>query len=72
MAIYPVEDPDKTVYVISSRQLYLPGVYASRRAANYAFRFSNSELQKLADEGEIITFQMLQTLRKRLNEDKTD
>jgi hypothetical protein len=38
--IYAVGDR----YVISSRGVWLPGAYDSKRAARYAFRFSISEL----------------------------
>lgn len=41
MAIHHVDD----VYVISSRQCWLPGNYDSERTARYAFRFSNAVLE---------------------------
>lgn len=41
--IYPVEGG----FVISSRGMWLPGVYADERAARYAFRFSNEELDRI-------------------------
>lgn len=43
MTIHPVDGG----YVISSRGAWLPGVYATERAARYAFRFSNEELADL-------------------------
>jgi hypothetical protein len=55
-------------YVISSHQVWLPGSYADERAAKYAFRFPDEELQKLQNEiaPERITFEMLQNLRQKL------
>lgn len=58
-----------TSYLISSRQVWLPGVYDSHRAARYAFRFPDEVLQALQDEvnekeedytKRVITFEMLQ------------
>ena len=62
MAIYEVAGE----YVISSHHVWLPGVYETRKAANYAFRFSDEELQKLQDSisPKAITFEMLQELRQ--------
>ncbi len=63
MMIHKVEDG----YCISSYQIWRPGCYESERAARYAFRFDDSELQALQDNlnpGGIITFEMLQTLRQ--------
>lgn len=62
-------------YVISSDQVAIPGVYASTRAAIYAYRFGDTDLQVLQDEingresdfeKRVITFENLQDLRKRL------
>jgi hypothetical protein len=36
-------------YVISSRQVWLPGIYDSERAARYAFRFDDLTLAGLND-----------------------
>jgi hypothetical protein len=36
-------------YVISSRQVWLPGIYDSERAARYAFRFDDPTLAALND-----------------------
>ena len=50
-------------FVISSHQVWIPGVYDSHRAANYAFRFPDEILQSLQDSvnpNGIITFEMLQ------------
>lgn len=66
--IYPVDSG----FVISSQSVWMPGVYANRRAANYAFRFSDDELQALQDRenaanggnGGVITFEMLQAVAK--------
>lgn len=64
-------------YAISKDQVAIPGCYDSERAAKYAFRFSNKELQTLQDEvndrepdyeKRVITFEMLQALAKRKKE----
>lgn len=34
-------------FAISSHQVWMPGCYESKRAANYAFRFSDRELRTL-------------------------
>jgi len=63
MAIHRIDADGEVSYVISSRSVWLPGVYASERAARYAFRFSNATLQALQDSvnpGGVITFEMLQ------------
>ena len=64
--IYKVENE----YVISSYQVWKPGVYSSKRAANYAFRFDDSYLLELHKKkqklNESITFEDLQELRKTL------
>lgn len=42
-------------YVISSGGMWLPGNYATEKAANYAFQFSDeelSELQKTINQGQ--------------------
>lgn len=55
-------------WVISSGGTWLPGCYDSERAARYAFRFKDAELQRLQDSvnpGGIITFDMLQRLRQQ-------
>ena len=36
-------------YVIGANQVWLPGVYESKRAARFAFRFNDEELQDLQD-----------------------
>lgn len=54
-------------FTISSRRVWLPGVYESRRAARYAFRLPDQTLQRLQDEanawaggtGGVITFERL-------------
>ena len=54
-------------FVISSHEVWLPGVYESERAARYAFRFSDARLQALqgsVNPGGIITYKMLQGLRR--------
>jgi hypothetical protein len=60
-------------YVISSNQVAIPGCYDSERAAKYAFRFSDEDLQLLQDQvnkreschkKRLISFEMLQSLVK--------
>lgn len=54
------------LYVISSHMVWRPGVYDSERAARYAFRFNDSDLQSLqqsVNPGGVITFEMLKGLR---------
>lgn len=57
-------------FVVSSNGMWIAGVYATKRAAHYAFRFDNYQLQKLQDEKnkttKVITFEDLQKLRKTL------
>lgn len=59
---------------ISSHNVWRPGSYDSKRAANYAFRFSDEELQRLQDQknktSRTITFEDLQQLAKELREEK--
>lgn len=45
--IYPIRAGDG--YVISSRSMWLPGVYETERAARYAFRFPVAALQQLTE-----------------------
>lgn len=55
-------------YGISSYHIWRPGAYDSKRTARYAFRFRDEELtalQKSINPGGIITFEMLQKLRKK-------
>lgn len=60
-------------YVISSRNVWVPGLYADEATALYAFQFKDKELQQLQDEanannggtGGVITMQMLRSLRDR-------
>ena len=58
-------------FCASSNNTWIPGIYADERAAKYAFRFSNQELQNLQNEKNksegIITFSDLQKLRKTKN-----
>ncbi len=61
------EDSGKTIYCISSHRCWMPGCYDSERAAKYAFRFKDEDLRKLQDSVNpdgVITFEMLQALRK--------
>jgi len=62
--IYPVEDG----FVISSHGSWLAGVYESERAARFAFKCSDEELQRLQDmaneRGEgVITWDDIKELR---------
>lgn len=60
-------------FVISSHGVWLPGCYDSERAAKYAFRFPDEDLQRLqgkvnARESDVsrrmISFEMLQELAR--------
>lgn len=60
-------------FQISSHDVWRPGVFDSERAARYAFRFDDGELQALQDkvnaehsdpERRVITYDMLRDLRK--------
>ena len=58
---------DDGTVVISSRHVWLPGVYADTKAARYAFRFADDDLQRLQDSlnpGGVITFDHLKSLRQ--------
>lgn len=66
-------------FVISSRQVWLPGSYADKRAANYAFRFPDEVLQRLQDEvnakesdpnRRVITYEILKTIPTKSEEKK--
>ncbi len=53
-------------YVISSRHVWIPGVYDKRSTAQFAFQFKDEELRKLQDSinpNEVITKEMLQHVR---------
>ena len=58
-------------YSISSRQVWVPGCYDTKRAARYAFRFSNAELEALQKRKNeenggtcgVITFEDLKALK---------
>lgn len=55
-------------FVISSYGVWRPGVYDSKKTANYAFRFTDDELFILNGEvnslGNVIRYKDLQNLRK--------
>jgi hypothetical protein len=54
-------------FVISSGGSWVPGVYDSERTARYAFRFEDRDLtalQRSQGIGGVITFEMLQKLRR--------
>lgn len=66
-----ITQTDSGAFVISSSRVWLPGVYADRRAANYAFRFPDAvllALQNAKNDGDqsLITFADLQAARKRI------
>lgn len=48
--IYRVPYSRPKAFVISSHYCWLPGAFESRRAAWYAFQFSNDELRSLQDK----------------------
>lgn len=63
------------LFTIASGGMWLPGCYDSERAARYAFRFPDAALRRLQDrvndaepdhERRVISFEMLQELRKEL------
>ena len=62
---------DNGEYVISSRGVWLPGVYADEKAARYAFQFSDWELDRLqqernsASDGRPIGMDDLRAMRQR-------
>jgi hypothetical protein len=66
-----IHETDDGRYVISTHGCWLPGNYADKRAANYAFRFDDKQLWELQErinyldtgEGRPITFEDLQKLR---------
>lgn len=63
-----IREADGGGFVISSHQVWLPGVYEDERAARFAFRFADAELQSLADkvcatEGRLITSADLRSAR---------
>lgn len=45
-----IQKTDNGLYVISSRQVWKPGVYATEGAARYAFRFDDEILQSIQDK----------------------
>lgn len=64
-----IHGDDQDGYVISSRGGWLPGVYATARAARWAFRFDDATLVRLRDavcvrEHRRITSDDLRTARK--------
>ncbi len=54
-------------FVISSHRVWRPGSYATRQAAQYAFRFTDEQLSELQGKvaPDYITMEMLKELRKR-------
>lgn len=59
--IHKVEDG----YVISSEGVWRPGCYADERTANYAFRFTDEQLQTAQDAVSpgVVTLEQLQAIR---------
>lgn len=43
-------------YVISSRHMWLPGVFEDERAARLAFKLSDDALADLSKAGEVISY----------------
>lgn len=64
MAIYKVDDR----YVISSKQMWLPGNYACERAAKLAFKLPDSVLVKFNGPIPATYEQVLEEFRKLKNE----
>jgi len=66
-----IRELDDGTFVCSSRGTWVVGVYESKRAANYAFRFSDSDLYTIQEQKnkttKVITFRDLQEFRKTLN-----
>lgn len=77
----PLDRPDlldnatRLQYQISSHEVWRPGIYDSERAARYAFRFHDEDLDALqkrvnaanADpDDRVITFEMLRDLRRKV------
>lgn len=65
-----IHESDGT-FTISSHGMWLPGIYASKRAARYAFRFSSLALNELQDRinhsdrgNRVITMDDLRELRR--------
>jgi hypothetical protein len=69
-----IHETNDSGFAISSHGVWLPGCYDSERAAKYAFRFPDEELQKLQNDvndrepdisKRMISFEMLQELAKQ-------
>lgn len=65
-----IHKTDDGTFVASSKSGWIPGCFDSERAARYAFRFTNEQLQQLQDEknktSSVITFKDLQELKQKL------
>ena len=59
MAVYKVENE----FVISSNRVWKPGVFATKKAANYAFRFSDEQINSFGNK--TITYQDLKELKDK-------
>lgn len=61
----------KNSYVISSRGVWLPGVYDTRKTAKYASQFTYQQLAQLEeseDPYKVITFEDLKKFKQELND----
>lgn len=71
--IYKVDDGG---FVASSSGVWIPGSYEDERAAKYAFKFTDEQLQKLQDKKNktthVITFEDLQSLRKAIKREQNE
>jgi len=71
MAIHKIDG----VFLISAYGIWKPGCYADERAAKYAYRFCDQDLNNLqngVNPGGIITFKMLQDKAKSNKASKPD
>lgn len=67
--------PDREHYQISSRGVWIPGIYENERTARYAYQFPDDQLQRLQDavnerepdwRNRFITMQMLKDERQAM------
>lgn len=54
----------ENVFLISTNNTWKPGVFDSRKTANYAFRFSDEDLQKIQNSHDLITYEILKEFKK--------
>ena len=62
IVIYETDDGE---YVISSRGVWLPGVYADLKAARWAYQFPNITLEQLSKTWTPITTEHLRRAQSR-------